>query len=136
AHVSVRKFVNGKYDRYGVLTNSEGKFLIPNLPAGFFSIFADRTGFTDLTAASAREIRLGPGEKKEDIKLKLTPAGEITGRALDRDGAPMEGLTVSAESGGRSQRTALTDDRGLFRLGGMAPGKYLVVAQPSRSFTA
>jgi protocatechuate 3,4-dioxygenase beta subunit len=129
AHVSLRKTSAGNADRYGALTNAEGKFVIANVPPGNYALQMDRTAYVDLTAAPANQFRLSAGEKKEGLKLKLTPTGQITGRVLDADAAPMEGLSVSAESGGRSIRSASTDDRGMFRIGGIPPGKYRVLAR-------
>jgi len=77
-----------------------------------------------------RPIAIASGDKKDAGKLKLTPTGALTGRVLDVDGSPMEGLLVRAESSTRNQFPARTDDGGMFRIGGLPPGKYRVIAQP------
>ena len=131
AHVSLQRFNNGGMDRYGALTNAEGKFAIANIPAGNYNIMMDRVGYIDLNGPAARVLKLNAGEKKDTIKLKLTPTGTITGRVLDGDGKPVEWIPVMAESGNRTERSGLTDDRGVYRIGGLGQGKYRVKASPT-----
>jgi protocatechuate 3,4-dioxygenase beta subunit len=50
-------------------------------------------------------VTLTPDEKKDNFKLKLVPVGAISGRVLDADGQPVDGISVQAEQGGRTQRT-------------------------------
>jgi hypothetical protein len=130
AHVSLQRFNNGGMDRYGALTNAEGKFTIPNIPAGNYNIMMDRVGFLDMNGPAAKNLKLSAGEKKDALKLKLTPTGTITGRVLDADGRPVEFVQVTAESGNRTERSGVTDDRGVYRIGGLRPGKYRVKAAP------
>lgn len=134
AHVVVRRFANLPNDapqRYGALTNAEGKFTIAPLPPGSYLVFADRVGFVPKanTQQMADSVVLGPGDKKDDLKLALTPTGAINGRVLDAEGKPVEGATVAAE-GSDSNSGATTDDKGQFRIGGLRPGRYRVKASP------
>jgi hypothetical protein len=124
-------------ESYGALTADDGAFALNKIPLGGspidVTIHLDRTGYVDLTPPASKQIRLQPGEQRTGLKLKLTPTGAITGRLLDSAGAPVEGVYVSAVTGilmERMVRTAISDDRGVFRLGGLAPGKYRVVARP------
>jgi hypothetical protein len=129
AHVSLRRFANGGWDRYGAQTNAEGKFAIAGIPAGNYQVAMDRVGYVAPVEVTRNQVGLHAGEKKDNYKLKLIPVGAITGRVLDADGAPMEGLTVEAELGGRVERSATTDDRGQYRIGGLRPGRYRVKAR-------
>ena len=128
AHISLQKSANGGTDRYGAFTNAEGKFAIPNLPPGTYSIVLDKTGFVDTSGPSAKSLMLHSGDKKDALKLKLTPTGSITGHVLDGDGRPVEYVMVMLDSGDR--RGGVTDDRGVYRIGGLRPGKYRVKAMP------
>ena len=130
AHVSLGRFGNGGQERYGALTNVEGKFAILNLPPGNYNLMLDRVGFVDMNSPGSTTLLLRAGEKKDAMKLKLTPTGTITGRVLDGDGKPVESVQVMAESGGSGRRGGVTDDRGMYRIGGLHPGKYRVKAVP------
>jgi hypothetical protein len=134
AHVVVRRMVNGRFERYGALTSADGKFAIERISAppngGGFEIKLDRTGYVDLTPPSQSELRISAGESKTGLKLKLTPAASITGRVRDSEGAAVEGISVAALNGTRTQASSATDDRGVFRISGLAPGKYRLVARP------
>jgi len=116
--------------RYGTFTDAEGKFIINGLPAGHYSFLLDRVGFVSSPSNTRTEANLQPGDKAGNFKLKLTPTGTIIGRVLDADGQPMEGVTVSTELGGNINHSTSTDDRGMFRIGGLRPGKVRVRAQP------
>jgi hypothetical protein len=135
-HVVARRNVGNQVESYGALTADDGAFVISKIPvgtgAGDFNIQLDRTGYVDVGSPASNLARLLPGEQKTGMKLKLTPTGAITGRVTDSTGAPAEGVSVAAVTGilqERTVRTATTNDRGVFRLGGLAPGKYRVLAR-------
>jgi hypothetical protein len=114
---------------FGTYTNADGKFVLTNLSAGAYAITVDRVGFVPAANLPALAISLQPGDKNESLKLKLTPTGAIVGRVLDADGQPMEGIRVSTEVGGQIDRSVTTDDRGVYRIGGLRPGKMRIRAQ-------
>jgi hypothetical protein len=131
AHISLRRYNNGGWEKYGALTNSEGKYTIAGIPAGTYQVTLDRVGFVPPLEVTRGAVVLKAGEKKDDFKVKLVPVGAISGRVVDAEGQPVEGINVYAETGAMSQRTGgVTDDRGQFRIGGLSPGKYRVRAVP------
>jgi len=65
--------------------------------------------------------------------VKLNPAGAVTGLVLDANGEPVEGALVEAEGSGRGKRTT-TDEKGEFRIGGLAPGRYPIKAVPNELY--
>ena len=131
AHISLRRYNNGGWDKYGALSNAEGKFKITGIPAASgYQVTLDRVGFVAPLEVTRNAMTLRPDEKKDNFKVKLVPVGTISGRVLDADGQPVDAITVQAEVGGRPQRTGVTDDRGQFRIGGLSPGKYRVRAVP------
>src|SRR5262249_8075495 len=81
-------------------------------------------------------VPVATGQGLTGIDLPLIAGGVIAGRILDEDGAPFAGATVDAlinrfQNGGEmlfSVANAQTDDRGEFRLFGLAPGAYYVSA--------
>jgi large repetitive protein len=131
AHISLRRYNNGGWDKYGALTNAEGKYTISGIPAATYQVALDRVGFVPPLEVTRNGLVLKAGEKKDDFKVKLVPVGAISGRVLDAEGQPVEGINVYAETGSVGQRTGgVTDDRGQFRIGGISPGKYRVRAVP------
>jgi len=70
------------------------------------------------------------------VQIKLAPMGSIEGRVSDQYGDPIPHsnvnvMTVIVLDGYRSTsatRTATTDDRGMFRVADLPPGKYYVKA--------
>lgn len=134
AHVTVR--AGGQNTQiYGALTNAEGKFSITPLQPGDYMLSVDRVGFVFMAPYNSAESRstqftLGPGDRKDDLKLSLTPTGAITGHVLDAAGEPVEGANVVAQGGNGNGANSTTDDKGQFRLGGLSPGRYRVKASP------
>src|SRR5205823_6466623 len=81
-------------------------------------------------------IALTSTQQASAIDFALTAGGYIAGRILDEDGTPFAGAIVDAlvtrsENGTDtlfSVSTGQTDDRGEFRLFGLAPGQYYISA--------
>jgi hypothetical protein len=137
AHVTCDGYVAGKSQQFGALTNAEGKFSISALPPGAYQLGAERIGYVAPVENGASGVRttLRAGETKSDVKLKLEQTGAILGRVVDADGNPVEGVHVVAETGGRANsmngpRSATTDEKGQYRLGGLGAGKFRVRAMP------
>ena len=134
AHVTFRTVNSSQQKSYGAVTDDSGKFAITGMSVGSFTPTVTRPGFVmprnALGSVSVQNLKTG--EKKEDYVIKIMPVGSISGRVLDSDGAPLESITVSAGNGLGSDwlQTTQTDDRGEFRIGGLAPGKYRVHAKP------
>jgi Carboxypeptidase regulatory-like domain len=114
--------------KYGALTNAEGKFSLQNLVPDSYQLDAERVGFK---SASEKSTVLGPNELHDSVRLELTPLGAISGRVVDPSGDPMEAVNVIVERSPRSflVENVTTDAKGRFRVGALAPGEYIVVAQ-------
>jgi hypothetical protein len=132
AHVMLRGSDDGKQLRYGALTDGAGKFSITGLPPATYSVSAERVGFeTPSPFLSSQPVALAAGDARTGVKLRLTPLGSISGRVLGADGEPAEWVQVSAETdAGPAGHGDVTDDRGQFRIGGLAPGRYRLKASP------
>ncbi len=121
-----------------VLTDADGRYRVAGLPAGRYTVTAVKSGFVTGSAQDpgSTGIELAAGEERIGVDIALLRAGVIAGRVLDEDGSPFEGARVEvwrtrAADGRRGLSAvgrAVTDDRGDFRIGGLAPGVYLVSA--------
>jgi protocatechuate 3,4-dioxygenase beta subunit len=128
AHVILR----GGQQKFGALTNGEGKFSIAGIPPGSYLVTAERVGFAPPAVSfRAPQLALRAGDAKDSVDVKLTPVGAIAGRVLDADGEPIQSVDVSAE-GPQSQESAITDNKGQYRIDGLAPGKYRLKATPEQ----
>ena len=123
------------------LSGADGKYALADLPAGSYIVSVTRTGYAPQTWGQARAltgtpIGLGSGQQLASVDFTLVAGASIVGRILDEDGSPFAGADVDAlvtrfQGGGDtlfSVATVQTDDRGEFRLFGLAPGRYFVSA--------
>jgi len=131
-----------------VRTVQDGRFVFPDLPAGSYGISVWHNGFSEYSRQESnnndnnnndqrRFISLKPGQKLENLALRLHPTGVIAGQVSDEDEEAVQDLEVFAlwinfEPGGRKQVSAagrtVTDDLGNFRLPNLPPGPYYVSA--------
>jgi len=128
-----------------VLTGGDGRFFFRDLPPGSFTINAAKPGYVDGASGRRRPggpaqlITLADGERIGDVTVRMWKNGAITGTVVDEMGEPVIGVQVRAFrrefAGGRPryvtgavwiQPSAVTDDRGVYRLGMLMPGDYVV----------
>jgi hypothetical protein len=117
-----------------VLSDGDGRFTVAGLPAGRFTVTATKPGYAKASVAA----ELTTGAVVEDVDLRLTRGGVISGGIADEFGDPLVDTSVSVErllGSGDSLKTemaavAQTDDTGAFRLSGLPAGKYVVDAWP------
>jgi Carboxypeptidase regulatory-like domain len=122
-------------------TNSLGKWEMRELPAGRFTLGATRAGYLNAQYGQrsfgepGRAIELGDGQTIENLDLALTHNGVISGHVYDEAGEPLAGATVIPLQmrffNGRkrltpTRGTAVTDDSGQYRVGGLEPGDYYI----------
>lgn len=122
-------------------TDGEGKFIFDGLPAGSFTLSASKPGLVTTFHGSRRPGR-GPGVlvavndgARVSVTLKMLPGAAISGVVTDTAGRPVPAMPVMAVGvrggtvAGAPARTT-TDDRGVYRIYGLAPGDYLVSVVP------
>lgn len=114
------------------LTDDAGEFRFDNLPHGLYSLFAPGAMADDQQQKFYR-----PGDF---VTFRVKKGGVITGTVTDSAGEPIIMarvciIRVRDEQGRRIyhasafshlQANRLTDDRGVYRFWGLAPGSYLV----------
>jgi hypothetical protein len=120
-------------------TDQEGFYRITNVTAGSYEAFPSAPGFVYASEMWAQSVIVGEGENVEGINFALIRGGVITGRVTDADERPlieqpislyMVGADEQQERPGRMvpSSTAETDDRGIYRLFGLRPGRYKISA--------
>jgi hypothetical protein len=131
-------------------TDDDGRFVFDQLRAGRFTLSASKAGFVQTFHGSTQPGR-GPGVPvavtdgaRVEVSIRMLPGAAIAGIITDAHGNPAPGTTVMVvdtrasgagigRSGGpfRPADRVVTDDRGAFRVFGLAPGEYLVSALPN-----
>jgi hypothetical protein len=131
--------MGGVTGSYGALSDREGHFSFGSLRPGTYLMLCERSGYlhTQPKDAGIPNISLKPGQQLKDFKLEMIPRAIVSGRVVDENGDPVQGVNVEAvavppESMSLSMmlgadRERATDDRGEFRLT-VVPGKYYVKA--------
>ena len=134
-------------------TDGNGRFAFRGLPAGRYTIDLERDGYfryslkrgsdVDLAAGerSAGTVVLGGGRSSITVVLSMVRGGTISGRILDPSGRPSVAVSVSAarvfyQDGRPSMgpaKSAMSDDRGEYRLYWLEPGEYFVLAEKTLS---
>ncbi len=124
-----------------IATDASGRFTF-SVEAASYRLSAERNGFVRQELGAKRPGRAGApvvlsaGEIVRDVKLALTPQSVIMGRVVDEDGEPLSSISVQTVrqvySRGRSEwvptGAATTNDLGEYRLHGLAPGRYFLIA--------
>lgn len=114
------------------ITDEKGRFIFPRLPASdSYQLSATRNGYAD--SGNQPRIVLADGQWFADAKIALPRLGSIGGTLTDEAGEPVVGAWVRVLAqvmiAGAPQLAAgtavKTDDRGVYRIAGLAPGKYL-----------
>ena len=120
-----------------VLTDNEGRYRLPNLPAGRYFIIAGMIGqatFYPATAniEAAEVVTLAPGAGVDalDITMRTPPGGRVTGRVTPSTGGPPgERAVLSGLELGELIETPVRPD-GSFDFGRLSRGEYLVSLLP------
>ncbi|MDP7473283.1 MAG: carboxypeptidase-like regulatory domain-containing protein [Vicinamibacterales bacterium] len=124
------------------VTEANGRYRLEELPPGRYTVTASKTGFVSVTFGQRRvlepgtPLEVGEGETLDEIDLALPRGSVITGQVVDEVGEPLAGVGVRAmrhEYRQGERRLAAvgantSDDRGQYRVYGLAPGTYYVSA--------
>ena len=125
------------------MTGAGGDFQIFGLAEGQYMPNVQKPGFTRPREDFQRAV-IQLTSSSASVQLKLAPLGVIEGTLLDQYSEPVSGVRMLAiqvriQDGYRSltnARSALTDDRGRYRLAELMPGKYYIKAAGRSSGTS
>ena len=122
------------------VTDQDGNYRITGISAGRYYVAPsapalvvkgdDNNFFND----GGKFLLIAEGETVEGVDFALMRGGVITGKVTDASGQPLIEEPISIESADSDQRGSWnrfsmnqhTDDRGIFRIFGLPPGRYKV----------
>jgi hypothetical protein len=129
---------------YTASTDADGHFRIENVLPGRYRVFIERTGFAGVNGRGLKSdvnvFTVQAGQPVADLLFRMLPTAVISGRITDEDGDPMSEVRVAVQKKkpGKATRetagAAATNDLGEYRLAGLFPGQYWVVAMPPPDF--
>jgi protocatechuate 3,4-dioxygenase beta subunit len=134
---------------YHTTSNVEGTFTFNNVVPGTYSLAVLKNGFVPQRYGQKKPrdqgtpLALAAGQKVHDLVFRLVATAAVNGKVVDEEGEPVPGVIVQAlsENAGRGLLSKLladddwsmrrppagqgfTDDRGEYRIFGLAPGRY------------
>jgi hypothetical protein len=124
-------------------TDGDGRYLVGGLAEGRYVVSAMLKAFVaaDSTSNTAlsRRVTLDEGEAREKIDFALIRGGVMTGKVMDDEGAPLIARRVqlyTVDEQGQKRHyngpfmyeMSETDDRGVYRIYGLPPGRYVISA--------
>jgi len=131
--------------REEVIADSEGRFIFHSLAQGYYRLQAHKAGFVSAEYGQRwpegpfQQLYVSPGQPITEPTIRMWKPAAIGGVVLDDAGEPAVGVHVRAIqvtiAGGRrllrsssAAADALTDDRGVYRIGHLSPGRYYLMA--------
>ena len=129
--------------RYQLQTDAAGRFAVREMEPGVYVVSAVADGYAEQVFKVLEKYMptdaflLRSDQQRDDIVIRLPRAGVLAGRVIDEHGEPVPGSLVQALQygpAGALQKMLLpvtgakTDDRGEYRLFGLLPGRYYLVA--------
>src|SRR5262245_16425369 len=122
-------------------TDGDGRYLVGGLAEGRYVVSAMLKAFVAAGGSGdpelSRTVSLDEGEAREKIDFALIHGGVMTGKVTDDEGAPLivkhvQIYTVDGQGQKRDYQSnymyemSETDDRGVYRIYGLPPGRYVI----------
>lgn len=129
------------------VSDDAGRFAFAGLPAGRFTLTGARAGYVPVAYGATGGPRsqgvpmaVADGQTVDAVTLRMLKGGVVTGRVTDEHVRPVPGAAVVIGElrsfSGEMRFVAApgppewtTDDRGVFRAYGLAPGTFVVFAE-------
>jgi hypothetical protein len=130
----------------GAVSDDDGRFTIANLPAGRFTLTVSRPPYVTSVYGAKRPGRPGTpitvatGANISDLTVKLWRGAVVAGVVRDPSGAPVPRIPITAIPAKPvtspsiftlSNNGVTTNEQGEFRIFGLEPGAYVVMASPA-----
>jgi protocatechuate 3,4-dioxygenase beta subunit len=129
----------------GASTDEHGRYAFEDLPAGKYHIVVQKGSYVPSGYGQGdpfqapRLLELRPGQRVQNVDVGLQRGGVIAGRITDEAGEPVPHIGVRVLRTYRMEGRRMlvpgafpfssrTDDRGDYRVFGLAPGEYYVSA--------
>jgi hypothetical protein len=146
AAMNVIQWVGGLGKQMPARTDAQGRFTLKDLPAGSYDVTARAEGHVSLRygqrdpSDGPKRIELADGQQFTEANIVLPKFTAIEGQLMDEFGEPVPGVLVApmqvAFAAGKTRLATApgtnnvqpTDDRGVFRIYGLAPGDYYLAA--------
>ncbi|MFZ5929421.1 MAG: carboxypeptidase-like regulatory domain-containing protein [Acidobacteriota bacterium] len=130
----------GPEERLTARTDAGGRYSFSRIPDGEYriSVFKEQYGKGASGESSPlRRVRLLRGQQLAGVDFSLEREAVVAGRVLDEARRPLVGVRISVLGYGYrhgrpmwwTQATARTNDLGEYRIAGLAPGKWYLVAR-------
>jgi hypothetical protein len=128
-------------------SDDQGRFVFTGVRAGEYTVAASKPGYLEMVFGARRAgpamagtpVRVVAGQKLDGINVRLPRGSVITGTITDEFGEaafqiPVRAMRYVFSNGARyataAGHSAVTDDRGDYRIAGLPPGEYIVSAVP------
>lgn len=123
-----------------IITDDGGTFGFAGLPSGRYALEASRRGWPTIAFGAARphqrgtRVEVAEGQRVDGLTIRMPRGAVLAGSVVDHTGRALAHASVLALRytyiGGERRLTRYrqdqTDDRGIYRLYGLAAGEYLV----------
>jgi hypothetical protein len=122
-------------------TGADGRFAFEGLPAGMWTLHAERKGFLRQgycerpgVPDSLTQVVTGPDGASEGLTFRLDPPAVVTGKVTDEAGEPVMAaleIILRLETGRTMYqriRNAATDEEGSYRIWDLPAGAYYLLA--------
>jgi CBS domain-containing protein len=135
--------ISGNKQLRMIMADASGRFDGGRFKDGEYTIEIGKSGYLTPefrgpgSNGATRVVYVNPDARVHDIDIVLDRGGAIVGAVTDSAGEPFQGVLVRAmrlrQVDGRTVASAtgwprLTDDRGHYRIFGLPPGSYVIVA--------
>jgi hypothetical protein len=140
--------VKGGSTERGLVTNDDGGFEFADLPVNRYILTVVKPAYVATAYGATRPggpgapIAVNAGQRVE-LSVTMLAGAVLEGRITGSTGEPVPGafISVRAVQNGAAARTVVasvkTDDRGIYRAFGLAPGSYVIGASiPTGIYTA
>ena len=121
-------------------TDADGVYKLEGVPPGKYVVNPSAPALVNDNAKRSGEMTVAEGEVTEGVDFEVSSGGVVTGKLTDAEGRPIIGERIALKfldgpddspvSGAASfgNRMYTTDDRGIYRIFGLRPGRYIVSA--------